>query len=353
MKCGNLKCIAASIAIFLVLLIISGELITRVFGTAVNEYDNTLGWRPKKSFSKKIQVIDKSGEKYFVNYLTNEFGFREFGDLSNNKKRILFVGDSWTGDPNTSNEDAYFGIVKNNLPVEVFVIGAGGYGTLQELLLIKEYAGMIKPDIFVLQYCDNDIINNSFFLEGPSIARGQKNLRPYWVNNRIEYRLPSDSLYIFLYKTSKLFRTLDGLLSSVQYKIYKGYYPPQYKAYEAYGDFTKGLPPELAAQIIAQKSNAISVTQSLMSEMRRILPPNTKLITFSVSTDDPEELRIWQSISRNAGFIAYPSVSMRVEEAEKNGETVRVHDGAHWNRLGNKIAGEELVRIIRRDFLLP
>ena len=108
---------------------------------------------------------------------------------------------------------------------------------------------------------------------------------------------------------------------------------------------------DIADKVIALKSEAVSTTQFLMSEIRRILPPTTQLITFPASSDDPEELRIWQSISKNAGFIAYPSVSLKVEEAEKNGKTVRVMDGAHWNRLGNKIAGEELVKIIKRDFL--
>lgn len=348
----NLKYIVASTAILLALLIISGELITRIFGaTIVYEYNKILGWQPKKKFSQKISVIDKSGEKYFVNYSTNEFGFREFGDPRNDKKRILFVGDSWTGDPNTSDEDAFFAIVKNNLPVEVFAIGAGGYGTLQELMLIKEYAEVIKPDILVLQYCDNDIINNSFKLEGPSITRNQKNLRPYWVDNQIEYRFPSGNLYIFLYKNSRLFRSIDGVLSTIQYQMYKGYYPPQYKAYEAYGAFWQDLPPELASEILDLKSAAVSDTQFLLSEMKRILPLSTKLITFAANTDDPEELRIWQTISENAGFVTYPSVSMKVDAAEKKGAIVRVYDGAHWNRLGNKIAGEELVKIIRRDFL--
>ena len=42
------------------------------------------------------------------------------------RQRILFVGDSWTGDPNTADDEAYFGVVGRNLPVEVFAIGGGG-----------------------------------------------------------------------------------------------------------------------------------------------------------------------------------------------------------------------------------
>jgi hypothetical protein len=335
--------------IFTILIVSSGEIISRIFGaTIVYEYDETLGWRPKNNFSSKIRVVDQSGEVYFVNYSTNEFGFREFGNINSDKKKILFVGDSWTGDPYSSDEDAYFGVVKNNLPLEVFTIGGGGYGTLQELLLIKEYAGMIKPDILVLQFTDNDIINNSYFLEGPSIVRNQKNIRPYWINNKIGYRLPADSLFTFLYKNSRFFRTLDGLLSNAQYKIYHGYYPPQY---EAFNGVDKSSDPELAAEVAAEKAKAIELTQFLLSEIKRALPEHTQLVTFSASSDDPEELRIWQAMAENAGFVPYPSVAMKVEAAEKKGETVRIHDGAHWNRLGNKIAGEELTKIIQRDLL--
>ncbi|MEJ2033982.1 MAG: hypothetical protein P8Y63_13320, partial [Deltaproteobacteria bacterium] len=113
MQSENFKYILSSFLIFLVFILASGELITRIFGaTIVYEYNKELGWEPKKNFSHKIQVVDKSGERYFVKYSSNKYGFREFGKLNNKNKRVLFVGDSWTGDPNTSDDDAYFGIVK-------------------------------------------------------------------------------------------------------------------------------------------------------------------------------------------------------------------------------------------------
>lgn len=349
MKHQRIKYIAAATLIFLVVLLFLGEAITRVLGvTVVYEFDSALGWRPKPDFTKQIRVSDQSGDPYFADYSTNEFGFRTFGDLKNRKKRILFVGDSWTGDPNTSDEEAYFGLVKTTLPVEVFAIGGGGYGTLQELMLVQEFAATIKPDIFVLQYCDNDIVNNSFFLEGPSITRSQKNFRPYWIDDKIEYRLSADSPYVFLQRNFRLFRTLDALLSTAQYQAYGSYYPPPYQAYD-------GLAPaqstEQQAEITRQKAAAVATTRFLFSEMKRALPPTTKLVTFAASSDDAEELRIWQELAEQTGFVAYPTVSERVEQAEANGDSVRVRDGAHWNRLGNRIAGEELSRLMERDFL--
>lgn len=345
----EVKYVAAATLIFLVVLLLLGEMTTRLLGaTVVYGYDPALGWRPKPNFTRQIKVIDQSGEEYLADYSTNQFGFRAFGDLSSDKKRILFVGDSWTGDPNTDDDDAYFSVVGHNLPVEVFAIGGGGYGTLQELMLVQEFAATIKPDIFVLQYSDNDIVNNSFFLEGPSITRSQKNFRPYWIDGKIVYRLPAGSVYLFLQKHFRLFRTLDALLATAQYQAYGSYYPPPYQAYD-------GLAPaqstEQQAEITRQKAASVATTRFLLSEMKRALPQGTKLVTFAASSDDAEELRIWQSLAEQTGFVAYQSVSMRVEQAEANGDIVRVRDGAHWNRLGNQIAGDELSRLIARDFL--
>lgn len=325
-----------------------GETITRWLGaTIVYEHDATLGWRPKRNFSAQIPVVDQSGARYVADYSTNEYGFRTFGDPGSNRKKILFVGDSWTGDPNTSDGDAYFGIVGKKLPVEIFAIGGGGYGTLQQLMLVREYAKIIKPDIFVLQYCDNDLINNSYFLEGPSITRSQKNFRPYWIDGGVRYRLPGDSTYLILHRYSRLFRTLDALLATAQYQVYSSYYAPPYQAYD-------GLAPaqstEQQAEIMAQKDASVTITRFLMAEMQRALPPDTKLVTFAASSDDTEELRIWKNLAAATGFVAYPSVSMRVEQAEADGDIVRVRDGAHWNRLGNRLAGEELARLLTQDF---
>jgi hypothetical protein len=351
MKPDQLKYIIASSLVVLLLLLFAGELIARVFGaTVVYEYNAMLGWRPTGSFSKAITVLDQSGEKYAINYSTNEFGFREFGDPNSDRKRILIVGDSFTGDPYTSDEDAYFGIIKKKLPVEVFAIGAGGYGTLQQLLLIREFADKINPDILILQFCSNDLENNSFFLEGPSIVRNQKNLRPYWVDGDIKYRLRSYSPYVLLYRSFRLFRTVDALITTFQYQLYGSYFPPQFRDFDFFIP-AEAKTPQLKAEIDRQKTSAILTTKFLMSEIRRVLP-DAELISFTASTADPEEIGIWEQLTTETGFHSFLSPTMLVQEAEENGEIVRVHDGAHWNRLGNMIVGEELARIIESDLLL-
>ena len=328
-------------------LLVTGELVANILLPKTKyQYDPTLGWKPKANYVSKITTTDLSGEKYIVDYMTTQYGFRQFGDLSSGKARIFIIGDSFT-DTHASNDETYFGILSNQLDVEVFAFGGSGYGTLQQLMVVKEFSEEIKPDIFVLQYCDNDIANNSLFLEGHSVVTKQKKFRPYWVDGAIEYRTPAKSLVRLLFEHSYMFRFADHFITNLRYRQYGGYYPPDCKAYE---DWDSILSEGKTNEIVEQARSAIATTQLLMAEMARALPPETKLITFTVSTEQESLVDIWQSIAREAGFSAYTSVAMRVESAEKAGHIVRIHDGAHWNRLGNKIAGDELSRIIQQDF---
>lgn len=166
-------------------------------------HDPFLGWKPALNHALAEQHSGPTGRVYPVKLSYNEHGFRWWGYPDSVRQKILFIGDSYTGDPNVSDEDAYFGIVAANLPVEVFAYGSGGYGTLQEMLVLEQFAELIATDIFVLQYCGNDITNNSMYLEGRAIARNQKHVRPYFEGGKIIYREGVfGDVYRFLYTHS-------------------------------------------------------------------------------------------------------------------------------------------------------
>lgn len=328
--------IALGLAIAFVILAVFGEVLVRTFGhTLVYEPDDLLGWKPKANFSARMKVRNQTGDEYEVDHSSGRSGFRAFGDLSGTRKRVLIVGDSFTSDPYTNNGEAYFGIVGKRLPVEVFAIGGGGYGTLQELLLVRQFVDLIKPDIFVLQYCTNDISDNSFDLEDrTSHVRNQKNLRPYLVGGSIIYRLPKYHPYLLLHNNSRLFRKLDIELMKLEYLI---------------DDPARPGRPEVPA-IAAEKAAAIAVTGKLMSQLAAAMPKGTRLLTISCDTSNREETETWKAMAQAAGLDAYPSVSEKIEAAERNGEVVRMFDRQHWNRLGNRIAGEELARILAENY---
>jgi len=296
-------------------------------------YDRELGWVAKSDFVLHKNAYDNFGHEYQVDVSTNSYGFRAWGKINTDKKKILFIGDSYTGDPNMSDDDSYFGQVGKLTGYEIFAYGGGGYGTLQELMILKKYVKMIDPDVFVLQFCENDFENNSFDFEGSSIVRNQKNLRPYLDGEKIIYRIPDDNWYRYLYVHSVVFRFSDIILQNIQYKIYNDY--------RSSADNDK-------EKIDREMLKAVRITGTLLKMMAKAVPSKTKLASFPGSTEDHAMTERWDGIAKEAGFATYPDVSLAVEKAEKEGVFVRAADGGHWGPAGHIIAGRVLARDITK-----
>lgn len=314
-------------------LITVGELYGVYFANTekqINKFDPELGWVPKSNFTFRGVLSDITGHSYNAVVTTNEHGFREWGDIHADKVKILFIGDSFTGGIRMSDKDAYFSQVKKLVNAEVFAIGGGGYGTLQELMLLRKYAPIINPDYFVLQFCHNDFFNNSISLEGRSIVRNQKNLRPYYSAGKITYRHAGNQWYKFLYTHSHIFRFLDIKFQRIQFYAYDGYYPP----------------PSDADKIMIDEEmiKAEQTTEHLLKMMADSVPPKTTLLTFICSTKDQTKTERWIRVAKEAGFMPLPQASRAVEKAEKEGVIVRDADGGHWGLQGHHIAGKVLAR---------
>ncbi|MCU7835979.1 MAG: SGNH/GDSL hydrolase family protein [gamma proteobacterium symbiont of Taylorina sp.] len=291
-------------------------------------YDKQLGWviTPKKKIQKFAS--DKTGRQYKINITTNEHGFRAWGNIDSKKKKILFIGDSFTADPNMSDADSYFGVVAKGLPVEVFATGGGGYGTLQELLLLQKFIKVIHPDFVVLQFHPNDYINNSLALEENFIVRNQKNLRPYFHAGSIIQRQGIASIYRLLYHYSSIFRLLDIHLQQYQYEKYKGYYSREFVG-------------SLMHKKLMNESYEITrnLLEKFVSEVKSV---GAKGLIFSCR----ENKNKWIELSNSVGLKPLPDVAMAVRNAESSGISVRAADGAHWNDLGHQIAGKVLTKAL-------
>jgi hypothetical protein len=332
---GVLKVIAFNLGLLLALLAAglgAGEAWHRARapqgGVAFHIQDAEIGWVPAPNVSAVLTGADKDGT-YPIVYRTNEHGFREWGDTKAARPKVLFIGDSFTGDANTSNDEAYFGIVKKKLPVEVFAIGASGYGTLQELLLARRYVSLIEPDLIVVQFSNNDFGNNSWEVEDLFVIRTQKNYRPYLVNGEPKFR--DVPIYRFLSDRSYLFRALDIKLQNFQFRRYGGNYPKS-----------------ASSKVEERLQRAEAITYDLFKRFTQIAPRTRRFATFSCSRQEPEKEVRWVRAAETAGFTVWPQVGRTVNEREKQGMTVRILDGAHWNRQGNFVAGEVLAEAISR-----
>jgi hypothetical protein len=186
----NLFIVLLSLLLFFVVGELSARIYKRLFKSkplisARSQFDymnmvEVLGWIPEPNMSHIRKSKDASGKEYDINYRTNKYGSRIFGDPKSNKTKVFFIGDSFTQAGQVSNQKTYYAIIGSKLNnIEIFSYGVGGYGNLQEFIILDKFIDVIKPDIIVLQLCYNDFINNDYELEYRSYMNNNGKTKPY------------------------------------------------------------------------------------------------------------------------------------------------------------------------------
>ena len=299
--------------------------------------DRNLGWILKSNINLKLEDKTSENRKYTINYKTSKVeGFREYGltDVDRTKK-ILVIGDSFTNAQFASNESMFYSKIEKifkerNLYHEWFVGGAGGYGSLQQYILLKKHLKDIDPSMVILQFCSNDFENNSFNLESKTILRSQKLRRPYLINNVItKDNSFVAKIYRILSNYSYVFNVSDMIISNMEYRKYGGYFK------------------ENVTKLDIQES--IQVTKEILYKFKNLLKPDTKVYSINCSIDNKEKKIAWLDITKNLGIIALPQPNEKLKIAEINGLDIWQRDRGHLNNLGNQIYGEAIAVEILKD----
>tara|TARA_B100000787_G_scaffold170272_1_gene165491 strand:+ start:896 stop:1870 length:975 start_codon:yes stop_codon:yes gene_type:complete len=303
---------------------------------SIQVYDDELGWIINESIKLSLNSSTKQKKIYKTEYFTSDVkGFREFDKKRLHKKNILIIGDSYTAGPFASNNKMYYSHLKKKLEnkglfFNWFVGGGGGYGTLQQYLLIKKNLDVIKPDLFIHQFCENDFENNSKVIEKNSILRNQYYFRPYLHNKKIIYDTTNiGKIYKFIYRNSYLFKKIDKIISSYQYKK-NGYYNK--KIYENNID------------------NSLKITSEIFGMIKSLIGANTMYVSINCSSKNIVKFQQWKNILDKHNIVALTVPNKSLEILTQNNEDIYYTDGAHLNEYGNKIFGEkiyeELIKIL-------
>lgn len=313
-----------------------GEIYLHINRPSLVEFDSELGWKLKSNFSRAFPQATQKGLKYEAQFQTNQHGFRVYGDSNSNIKKILVLGDSFTADAFASNDESWFSVFANNIEVNnnlaknsinIWAGGAGGYGTLQELLLAKQIKFFFKPDMLILQFCSNDFTDNHLELNSTSFLR-QLYLRRPFMSSTGEVKF-SDSILApvyrsYLFQKSRIINKLDSFFNSFEYMYYKGY------SKKTDDDTEKKYQKE-----------SIEITQMLLVELGKEFPSATKvMVNCQIDVTGPNG--DWEVLAKRAGFIPIPHPTEAIQNGLKNGEDLIHSDGGHWNPNGNKLFGEVL-----------
>ena len=119
-------------------------------------FDSELGWFPKE------KLVTKYGGDYPMSVSQNSLGFRDREFLPKLKNRVAFVGDSFAWGFDSEVENRFDRILEKTMPNQEFVnLGVSGFGTDQELLLLRRFLVKVEPDLVYLFFHPNDRYTNT------------------------------------------------------------------------------------------------------------------------------------------------------------------------------------------------
>lgn len=322
-----------SILVALIFLAVGGEIAVRAFNLNQKSFskitvDDALGWLPAANYLYSGELLDAGGERYSADIQSDADGFRIFGNPhEKSKKKVLFLGDSFTQAMHVSNDKTYYGLLEKTLDIEVFALGVEGYGTLQESMMLDKYIDQIQPDIVVIQFCANDFINNFYDLELISTSNNNGLRRPYFEDNEVVYKTPSRFAAIREFAVD-----YSHFLYFIISKI----------------DVLNATPTDSSAELIRAKGmsyplfkESVEITEELLKNMRKRIPSTTPVYSFSDASGFPygDEFK---RISENSGVQYIDGIAKAMSLANRNGITTTAADKSHWNKAGHQIVADVL-----------
>ena len=323
------------IVVFVIFDLVSEKIFNK---NSIISHSVSLGWVLSANKQIKLEQQTLKGEKYLVDFKSSKIeGFREFGNLDSSNEKILVIGDSYTGGPYSSNNKMYYNIIKNdfeknNLNYEWFVMGAGGYGTAQQIILLNKYFDLIKPNIILYQFCVNDFFDNSLEISKLSTSHDQYYMRPYILNNEtIKVDTFFAHIYRFFFKHSFVFKKFDQII--------------MYKEFRDHGRFKDKISDKLL-------DDSVVITKDLIENMRKIIGEETLLFSSNCADDLNYKLsKHWIKIIKSISGYPIAAASDTILEMKKNGKDVMHEDGGHLNDYGNfiygKIISKEMIKKIK------
>ena len=259
--------------------------------------------------------------------------------LYENQTTILFLGDSFTHAFEVSTGEAYYDVFTklNKDRYSVYAAGVGGYGNLQEYLLLKQIYNEIKPEIVMWQLCDNDVQNNVYELDKGSLLYNHP-FRPYLDpdNGLINYKNPGFWLFEISHVTAELVR----YMVIVDRRYHLDIMPTVRRVFEKPSPADSGL-----------EDRGLRVLRWVLTKAMDSYP-NTRFIGFNacpVRDEAGARLDIqFEKLFLESGASYFSNFSTRVSNS---GPTDCQPVDRHWNRKGNQVAGKMLSDLLANEVL--
>ncbi|WP_293150221.1 MULTISPECIES: SGNH/GDSL hydrolase family protein [unclassified Microcoleus] len=340
--------------------------------TRFHTSDRDLGWKLKPGVSGEWNGEGAS----FVR--VNKDGLRDREHTKTkppNTLRVAVLGDSFTEAIQVPVEQTFWSklerklgncdAVKGRKKVEVINFGVQGYGTAQELMMLRKKVWDYSPDIVVLAFfIGNDVINNSpqleydhyrpFFVYDTSGKlvpdMSFRNLPPIARNERaVSFvdRMPSflvnNSRILQVIKKVDLDRKKRQLSGDFTALSSKNFNPPQDAVWKDAWKVTEGLIVTMHNEVVQKKADFLVVTIGDPIQVGRDVKIRKDFITQNNIQDLFYPNRRVETLGTREGFRVLNLAEQFQGYTEKYQVCVHGFDnsvpcGGHWNELGHRLA---------------
>lgn len=299
--------------------------------------------------------------------------------------RIALIGDSYVEAMQFPVEQSFFKMMEKGLQdrghaVEVLSFGVGGFGTLQEYYLLRDYALKYHPDLIILSvFTYNDIRNNSFDLEKSldmpyAVLNEQGSLEFPEFKLRKEYVQTFESpLRTIIFEHSHLVRFIYRLSNqSLLFRNFLAFFHLQTPAVES-NAVKRDLSDELYFTVPTEKwTKAWLVTEALLRKVQdESLAHDASFLLFSLSNNvqlsdasfsvvqdkypetildvDLPEKRLTEIAGRYD--MPYVSALPWMRDLSASGVVVHPECHGHWSPEASRVAGDRLADFVEKNFL--
>jgi lysophospholipase L1-like esterase len=352
-------------------------------GTRTFVLDPEIGLLPTPS-----QPFTKSSDEFYIKKVyVNSFGFRDRErEVKKTTFRVALLGDSFVEGIQVEDEEVTNRLLERTFPaIEFLNFGVSGFGTCHEYLTYLNKVRVLKPDLVLLFFCYNDVVNNSFTLETFARERGLAFNRTYAFKSEdgglkfVPPQAPSSSRPL-LWKLGNysvclrliqefeqkfnLYRQLETGLNpkNAQWahrQIYFGaYQEPKDENWKEAWEITEKLILKLREAVekdgaklvlvaVADKCSADPNPSGLLNEYAGITSPDynpdyvaTRLETFS-------KVNGIKFLSLSPHFRKYR------DEHQVPSPYFFFRNDQHWNPLGHRVAAEAVANYLVQEGLIP
>jgi lysophospholipase L1-like esterase len=291
--------------------------------------DDTLGWAPRESYQSTYMRATLGGATYPVRYSVDASGLR-LCSTNGQGRKILVVGDSHTHGLEVTNDKPYPCVVARDLQASAVAYAAGGYGTLQERIVLERFIPRVQPDLIIVQIGYDDFINNDFDLEKGSYINNHGMLRPYWISGQIRYLWPSHLGLWFEYARmhSRVFSNWYNSLVLKKSMRERNVEDDIAKAGAAYPGFDQ----------------ATTATREVFAQIKA-LSAGRGLVVAATELGEPYH-SAFRKIFQDLNILMIEDAAVALRDARARGMDVMARDNIHWSETGHQIFGDALAKAI-------